>query len=246
MVGIVIVAHSAKLAEGVKDLAEQMGQGRVAIAAAGGLDDTTIGTNMERIFEAIEAVYQPGGVLVLMDLGSAVMSTELAIEMLPPEQQGKVMLSEAPLVEGAIAATVEASIGKSLAEVDAAARGVVRTPKVVGATPLTEPGPPEIPAMEEVPLANEIILTIVNEVGLHARPAALFVQTAGSFQSIITVHNLTRDTATVNASNSRYLAVHFTSTQYKGLKLRQAKVSVVQNDRKRSHKSVLWHQEFSK
>ena len=96
-----------------------MGQGRVPIAAAGGLDDTTIGTNMERILEAIEAVYQPGGVLVLMDLGSAVMSTELAVGMLPPEQQSQVMLSEAPLVEGAIAATVEASIGKSLAEVDA-------------------------------------------------------------------------------------------------------------------------------
>ena len=201
MVGIVIVAHSAKLAEGVKDLAEQMGQGRVAIAAAGGLDDTTIGTNMERILEAIEAVYQPGGVLVLMDLGSAVMSTEIAIEMLPPEQQSTVLLSEAPLVEGAIAATVEASIGKSLAEVDAAARAVVRTPKVVGATPLTEPEPADVPVVEEVTPSNEIILTIVNEVGLHARPAALFVQTAGGFQSAITVRNLTRDTPAVDAKS---------------------------------------------
>jgi len=84
VVGIVIVAHSAKLAEGVKDLAEQMGQGKAPIAAAGRLDDTTIGTNMERILEAIETVYRPGGVLVLMDLGSAVMSTEMAIEMLSP------------------------------------------------------------------------------------------------------------------------------------------------------------------
>ncbi len=201
MVGIVIVAHSAKLAEGVKDLAEQMGQGRVPIAAAGGLDDTTIGTNMERILEAIEAVYQPGGVLVLMDLGSAVMSTELAVGMLPPDQQSKVLLSEAPLVEGAIAATVEASIGKSLAEVDAAARAVVRTPKVAGATPLTEPGPAEMPAPEGVRPSHEITLTIVNEVGLHARPAALFVQTAGSFQSAITVRNLTRNSQAVNAKS---------------------------------------------
>jgi len=201
VVGIVIVAHSAKLAEGVKDLAEQMGQGRVPIAAAGGLDDTTIGTNMERILEAIEAVYQPGGVLVLMDLGSAVMSTELAVGMLPPDQQSMVMLSEAPLVEGAIAATVEASIGKSLAEVDAAARAVVRTPKVVGATPLTEPGPADITVPEEVLPSHEITLTIVNEVGLHARPAALFVQTAGRFQSAITVRNLTRNSQAVNAKS---------------------------------------------
>lgn len=201
MVGIVIVAHSAKLAEGVKDLAEQMGQGRVPIAAAGGLDDTTIGTNMERILAAIEAVYQPDGVLVLMDLGSAVMSTEIAVEMLLPEQQSKVLLSEAPLVEGAIAATVEASIGKSLAEVDAAARAVVRTPKVAGAAPLSEPGTPDILAPEGVPPSNEITLTIVNEIGLHARPAALFVQTAGGFQSAITVRNLTRDTPTVDAKS---------------------------------------------
>lgn len=201
MVGIVIVAHSAKLAEGVKDLAEQMGQGRVPIAAAGGLDDTTIGTNMERILEAIKAVYQPGGVLVLMDLGSAVMSTEMAVGMLPPEQQSKVLLSEAPLVEGAIAATVEASIGKSLAEVDAAARAVVRTPKVAGATPLTEPGPAEMPAPERVRPSHEITLTIVNEVGLHARPAALFVQTASRFQSTITVRNLTRDATAVDAKS---------------------------------------------
>jgi len=199
VVGIVIVAHSAKLAEGVKDLAEQMGQGRVPIAAAGGLDDTTIGTNMERILEAIEAVYQPGGVLVLMDLGSAVMSTELAVGMLPPDRQSRVLLSEAPLVEGAIAAIVEASIGKSLAEVDAAARAVVRTPKVAGATPLTEPLPR--PELVEGPPSNEIILTIVNEVGLHARPAALFVQTAASFQSAITVRNLTRDTPAVDAKS---------------------------------------------
>jgi len=171
----------------------------VAIAAAGGLDDATIGTNLERILEAIEAVYQPAGVLVLMDLGSAVMSTEMAVGMLPPDQQSMVLLSEAPLVEGAIAATVEASIGKSLAEVDAAARAVVRTPKVAGATPLTEAVPR--PELVEGPPSNEITLNIVNEVGLHARPAALFVQTAGRFQSAITVRNLTRDTAAVDAKS---------------------------------------------
>lgn len=203
MVGIVIVAHSAKLAEGVKDLADQMGQGRVLIAAAGGLDDTTIGTNMERILAAIEAVNQPDGVLVLMDLGSAVMSTEMAVEMLLPEQQSKVLLSAAPLVEGAIAAAVEASIGSPLAQVDAAACAAMRMPKVAegsGELSPTAPVPPTEPGLEAPP-TDETVLTIPNKIGLHARPAALFVQTAGRFQSAITVRNLTRGSLTVDAKS---------------------------------------------
>ena len=200
MVGIVIVAHSAKLAEGVKELAEQMSQGRVPIAAAGGLDEDTIGTNMERILEAINDVYQPDGVLVLMDLGSAVLSTQMAVEMLSPEQQAKVLMSEAPIVEGAIAAAVEASIGSPLEKVDAAARGVVTTPKVPGAVPLIQTEAPAVP-LAEAPPANEITLTIVNEIGLHARPAALFVQTASEFQSDIKVRNLTTGSSAVSAKS---------------------------------------------
>jgi phosphoenolpyruvate-protein phosphotransferase/dihydroxyacetone kinase phosphotransfer subunit len=200
MVGIVIVTHSARLAEGVKDLADQMSQGRVPIAAAGGLDEETIGTNMERILEAINAVYQPDGVLVLMDLGSAVMSTEIAIEMLPDEQQAKVLMSEAPVVEGAIAAAVEASIGSPLEKVDAAARGVVTMPKVTGAVPLVQIEAPIVPPAE-APAAVEIVLTIVNEIGLHARPAALFVQTAADFRSDIRVRNLTSGSAAVSAKS---------------------------------------------
>jgi len=77
----------------------------------------------------------------------------------------------------------------------------VRTPKVAGAAPLSEPGPPDILALEEVPPSKKITLTIVNEIGLHARPAALFVQTAGSFQSAITVRNVTQSTPAVNAKS---------------------------------------------
>ncbi len=200
MVGIVIVAHSAKLAEGVKELADQMTQGRVPIVAAGGLDENTIGTNMERILEAINAVYRPDGVLVLMDLGSAVLSTEMAIQMLPPEQQSKVVMSEAPIVEGAIAAAVEASVGSPLEKVDAAARGVVTTPKVAGAAPLVQMEAPQV-SLGEAPLANEVTLTIVNEIGLHARPAALFVQAASRFRSDIRVRNLTTASSPVSAKS---------------------------------------------
>ncbi len=80
MVGLVIVSHSAKLAEGVKELADQMTQGAVAIAAAGGIDDpdNPIGTDPMRVMAAIESVDSGDGVVVLMDLGSALLSAEMA------------------------------------------------------------------------------------------------------------------------------------------------------------------------
>jgi len=131
MIGIVVVAHSHRLAEGVKELADQMTQCRVCVAAAGGLDDNTPGTNAERIKRAIEEVYSPDGVLVLVDLGSAVMSADLAISALPAEQQHDILLTDAPLVEGAIVAAVEASIGRSLAEVNAAALAAREMQKIV-------------------------------------------------------------------------------------------------------------------
>jgi len=131
MVGIVIVSHSAKVANGVKEMAEQMSQKRVPIAAAGGVDDQTMGTNAERIFAALQKAYSPDGVLVLMDLGSAVMSTQMAIEMLTEEQQQKVKMSEAPLVEGAIVAAVEASLGHSLEAVNSAAEAAGNMRKIL-------------------------------------------------------------------------------------------------------------------
>jgi dihydroxyacetone kinase phosphotransfer subunit len=121
VIGIVLVSHSARLAEGVKDLAEGMTGGAVKIAAAGGGPDGSLGTSAEVIGAAIDTVYDPDGVLILMDLGSAVMSAEVAVESLDRERAGHVLLSNAPLVEGAVVAAVEASIGKSLAEVEAAA-----------------------------------------------------------------------------------------------------------------------------
>lgn len=131
MVALVIVAHSAKLAEGVRELAEQMVRGQVPIFAAGGLDEHTLGTNVERIRQTLEmALAQADEVLVLMDLGSAVMGAQMAIEMLAPEVRPRIRLSQAPLVEGAIVAAVEASIGKTAAEIEASAVEACRMPKV--------------------------------------------------------------------------------------------------------------------
>lgn len=129
-VSLVVVSHSAKLAEGVVELAGQMTHGKVAIAAAGGTSDGTLGTSVERILAALEQVAGPAGTLILLDLGSAVMSTEIAVEQFAQSSAYPVSMSPAPLVEGAVIAAVEASIGNSLAEVADAALGALSLPKL--------------------------------------------------------------------------------------------------------------------
>ena len=109
MVGIVVVSHSAELARGVVELARQMGGEEVRVEEAGGMDDGSIGTDAVRVHAAIERAMSDDGVLVLMDLGSALMSAEMAVELLGSD--GRVVLSEAPLVEGAVAAAAAARGG---------------------------------------------------------------------------------------------------------------------------------------
>ncbi|MBW6411103.1 dihydroxyacetone kinase phosphoryl donor subunit DhaM [Clostridium weizhouense] len=116
MVGIVIVSHSNFIAKGVKDVAIQMAP-EVSIVDAGGTNDGRIGTDISKITSAIEEVYSESGVLVLFDLGSAFMNTEMAIEFLDDNIREKVEIIDAPLVEGAITAAVEASMNKSLTEI---------------------------------------------------------------------------------------------------------------------------------
>ena len=112
MIGIVIVSHSKKLAEGVVELAKMMAP-KVYIQAAGGLDDGGMGTSFEKIRNAIEMVYSEAGVAVLMDMGSAVMTTEMVIESMPDH---KVVMIDCPLVEGAVVAAIESLICSSLDE----------------------------------------------------------------------------------------------------------------------------------
>ena len=121
MVGIVVVSHSAKIAEGVCELASQMAGANQKILAAGGMADGSIGTDAIRISEAIESANTGEGVLVLVDLGSAIISTETALEIMSPELATQVVIADAPIVEGAISAAVQASIGASLSEVKEAA-----------------------------------------------------------------------------------------------------------------------------
>lgn len=109
MIGMVIVSHSEKLAEGVKEIAEQLNDGSVQIELAGGVDGDIIGTSPVKIQNAIEKLKDKKAILIFFDLGSAVMSSEMALELLDEETSGKVYLVNAPLVEGVIAATVQAS-----------------------------------------------------------------------------------------------------------------------------------------
>ena len=115
MVGIVIVSHSRRIAQGVVDLAREMGGEDVVLVAAGGTDEEgALGTDAMRVLTAIDESYSDDGVLVLMDLGSAVMSAEMAVEMIEESRRDRVLLCEAPLVEGAVAAATAAKLGRTL------------------------------------------------------------------------------------------------------------------------------------
>jgi phosphoenolpyruvate-protein phosphotransferase/dihydroxyacetone kinase phosphotransfer subunit len=192
MVSLVIVSHSAALAGGVVELARQMGGGQVRIEAAGGLAEPEgeIGTDMQVVRAAIERAAGPDGVLVLMDLGSAVMSAEMAVEMIAAERADlRVELCEAPLVEGAVAAAARAGAGASLDEVVTEARSALGMKAVQlgidaeGAAPAAPAG-----AAGEAGLgAHETVLSVDVPLGLHARPAARFVETVGRFDAAVSV-----------------------------------------------------------
>src|SRR4051812_11816569 len=161
-----------------------MGGEELALEAAGGMDEPgALGTDAERVRAAIERAMSDDGVLVLMDLGSALMSTEFAIDMLEiGPTHPRVLMSEAPLVEGTVAAAVAARGGASLEEVAAEARGALAMKAsqlgVDGGGAAGEAAP-ETDAAPRVaaaaPREAEARLEVRNAIGLHARPAALFV-----------------------------------------------------------------------
>jgi multiphosphoryl transfer protein len=208
MVGIVIVSHSAKLAEGVAELAREMGGPDVPLEVAGGTDmpDEALGTDATKVQRAIEQAQSGDGVLVLMDLGSAVLSAEMALEMLSDEHRGRVLLCEAPLIEGAVAAATAAKLGMSLDEVAGEARGGLQ-PKVVhlgtSATP-DQPQQDDAPDLQGAEATTE--LDVGNRLGLHARPAARFVQTAGSFDAQVWVTNLSTGAGPASARSLNAIA----------------------------------------
>ncbi|MFM8998879.1 MAG: dihydroxyacetone kinase phosphoryl donor subunit DhaM, partial [Actinomycetota bacterium] len=174
MVGIVLVSHSRALAEGAAELARQMGGAEVAIEPAGGLADGAIGTDAVRVAEAIGRAWSEDGVLVLMDLGSAILSAEMALEFVEPRRRGRVLLAPAPIVEGAVSAAVAARAGSPLADVAAEAAGGLagKLAHLGGTAPA---GTGEAARAPEGSAADgEVRARVVVDIphGLHARPAA--------------------------------------------------------------------------
>ncbi|MGH3863730.1 dihydroxyacetone kinase phosphoryl donor subunit DhaM [Actinokineospora sp.] len=165
-VGLVIVSHSRRLAEGVAEVAGQMAPD-VTIVAAGGLDGE-LGTDFEAVALALEGAQSGAGVVVLYDLGSAKMVADLAVEMLGDPDSAAVV--DAPLVEGAVAAAAAAQGRADLDGVLSAAAGA-----------MAELIPDESDTTEGV----EILLT--NDVGLHARPAGLLARALAGVDAEVTV-----------------------------------------------------------
>jgi PTS hybrid protein len=162
-VRLVVVSHSGKIAQGAVELAAQMAPD-VLILPAGGTDDGRIGTSLEKVLAALEQAAGGGdgsdGVVVLTDLGSAVMTAESALEF--AADPASVLLADAPLVEGLVAAAVAAQAGADARAVKEAAEAVYRPPAAPEAPARGRQGPPDATADFE----------LVNHAGMHARPAA--------------------------------------------------------------------------
>lgn len=202
MVGLVLVSHSRPLAEALVPLIREMASEEVRIAIAAGIDDAgeAFGTDAMAIVEAIQAVDTGDGVLVLGDVGSALLSTDMALEFLSDEVRSRTRLTAAPLVEGALSAAVQASMGSPLSTVAAEAeQALAQKRQHVGAdetdgdpAATDDAAPADTGAPEAVgPEAPYIEEPLRNAHGLHARPAAKLVRLAGQFDAAITVENVT-------------------------------------------------------
>ena len=134
VISLILVSHCRDIARGARELAVEMTQTPVSISAVGGIidehGDYRLGTDAIAILEEIQEHWSPDGVLLLVDLGSAVLSAELAIDMLPDDMRSVCLISNAPLVEGAVIAALEASLQHSLDDVNQAAEAVRTLNKV--------------------------------------------------------------------------------------------------------------------
>jgi dihydroxyacetone kinase phosphotransfer subunit len=120
LVCVVLVSHSPKLAEGLAELVRELGGDQVPVIAAGGMDDGSLGTSYGRIEQAVSEADQGAGVLLLGDLGSALLTVKTLLDE-GVGKEARAVLADAPFVEGAVAAVVTASAGGDLDSVRAAA-----------------------------------------------------------------------------------------------------------------------------
>jgi PTS hybrid protein len=197
-VGILVVSHSAAIATGTVELARQMAAD-VPLVAAGGTDDGGIGTSFEAITAGIEELAEADAVVVLCDLGSAYLTTDTALDFLDDDVRARVHVSQAPLVEGTVAAAVAAQTGGDAdavlaaaasaagSEADASTAAHQSGDQPGGTGPADGAAPVDGAAGSDRVSAS---VELVNETGLHARPAAEFVKTAAKYDASVHVNGV--------------------------------------------------------
>jgi PTS hybrid protein len=176
-VAIVVVSHSSKIAEGAVELAAQMAPD-VGLLAAGGTDDGRIGTSLEKVLAAVEqalAEAKGDGVVVLTDLGSAVMTAESAVEF--SSEPEALRVADGPLVEGLVAAAVADQWGAGVEDVRKAAEAAGGGADV-----------PEAPVQGEPDVTAD--LELVNPMGIHARPAAKIAGGLSGMDAEVTINGV--------------------------------------------------------
>jgi dihydroxyacetone kinase phosphotransfer subunit len=182
-VGLVIVSHSAALAAGVRELAVQMAPA-VTMAVAGGTDDGGIGTSFDLVSAALNEADGGDGAVVLYDLGSALLTTETALEFTDSDDAARIVVVDAPLVEGAVAAAVAAQGGADLHEVARAARAAGASWAPV---PASTADSRTSPAAGDRPVDARRTATVVDADGLHARPASVLAREAARRPGRVTI-----------------------------------------------------------
>ncbi|MDN4647303.1 dihydroxyacetone kinase phosphoryl donor subunit DhaM [Curtobacterium sp. PsM8] len=216
-VGILVVSHSAAVAQGTVDIARQMA-GDVQLVAAGGTDEGGIGTSFEAITAGIEQLAGADGIVVLCDLGSAYLTTDTALDFLDDEVRARVHVSKAPVVEGTVAAAVAAQTGGAVDAVLAAAASAAGGGTDAGPDDAATGLPGGAPHVTDAGAADgthaaaadgthaaaadgthaaaadgthaSATVELVNASGLHARPAAEFVKTAAKHDASVRVNGV--------------------------------------------------------
>ncbi len=207
MVSLVIVSHSRPLATAVADLVKSLTTDTLPVAVAGGVGENyaELGTDATDIMEAIESVYSDDGVLVLVDMGSAILSTELALEFLDESQVENIKITAAPVIEGAVAAAVQIQLNAPLESVYAEAMAGL-LPKQTHLNEVTDTPPQSSEADNKIGFAQlaqsqqaqHRDFVIQNPHGLHARPAATLAQAVAPFSCQIGVQNVSKQSDIVD------------------------------------------------
>ena len=204
MLGLVLVSHSRKVSEATADLIRSTVSQDLPLVAAGGTGDNhgEIGTDALDIQSAIESVNHEG-TLVLMDMGSAILSAEMALELMDPEQRKRVRLCAAPLVEGGIAAAIQINSGSDLGQVLAAARESLapKQEQLGESEELSIAAPPPIQG-----ITAEFETELQNPYGLHLRPAANLMKLLGPDAASVQIENLSSQRGPVGATSLVALA----------------------------------------